>query len=329
MAIITKPHTFSPGAVILSTEHNSNFDTVYNDYNGGITNANISATASIAASKINLSSVAQTITLSAQPINFAKGADIISSSTVDIGSATGNFMDITGTTTITSFGTIQAGTFRILRFTGILILTHNASSLILPTSANITTANGDVAGFVSLGSGDWKCAWYQRGDGTPLVGGTPTPANALSGSVIQVVNTQTGAVATGTTVIPLDDTIPQNTEGNEYMTRAITPNNTSNNLKIDIVLFMSNSGSANHTAALFQDSTANALAVGQMVPATGNSLSCIKFTHFMSAGTTSSTTFKVRAGGHAAGTTTFNGTAGGRLFGGILESSITITEIKA
>ena len=34
----------------------------------------------------------------------------------------------------------------------------------------------------------------------------------------QIVATQTGAVATGTTTFPEDDTIPQNTEGDEYMT---------------------------------------------------------------------------------------------------------------
>lgn len=33
------------------------------------------------------------------------------------------------------------------------------------------------------------------------------------GAVLQVVNTHSGAVATGTTVIPNDDTLPQNTEG--------------------------------------------------------------------------------------------------------------------
>ena len=34
---------------------------------------------------------------------------------------------------------------------------------------------------------------------------------------LQIVNSQTGAVATGTTTIPFDDTIPQNTEGTEFL----------------------------------------------------------------------------------------------------------------
>ncbi len=49
-------------------------------------------------------------------------------------------------------------------------------------------------------------------------------------TVVQVVNTQDGAVATGTTVLPWDDTIPQNTEGDQYMSLSITPTNASNKL---------------------------------------------------------------------------------------------------
>lgn len=104
-------------------------------------------------------------------INEAQGANIASATTCDIGAATGNYVKVTGTTTITGFGTVQAGTRRIVEFTGALTLTHNASSLILPTAANITTVAGDVATMVSLGSGNWKCVSYQRNDGT-AVGGT-------------------------------------------------------------------------------------------------------------------------------------------------------------
>jgi hypothetical protein len=106
-------------------------------------------------------------------INEAKGVDIASATTTDIGAATGNFVDVIGTTTITGLGTIQAGTRRIVRFTGALLLTHNATSLILPTSANITTVAGDTATFESLGSGNWVCVSYQRKDGSSLLGLTP------------------------------------------------------------------------------------------------------------------------------------------------------------
>jgi microcystin-dependent protein len=55
MSTISKPYTFSAGATIVAAEHNSNFDTMYADHNGNITNANISGAAAIAYSKLALS----------------------------------------------------------------------------------------------------------------------------------------------------------------------------------------------------------------------------------------------------------------------------------
>lgn len=147
--------------------------------------------------------------------------------------------------------------------------------------------------------------------------------------VVQVVNIQTGVAATGSTIIPNDDSIPQKTEGDQYMILAITPTSATNKLRIDVVINLANSSTAAFmVAGLFQDSTANALAVMHSEKnSVANSNVTISFTHFMTAGTTSSTTFKVRAGG-GAGTTTFNGRSGSRLLGGRMASSITITEIK-
>lgn len=150
-----------------------------------------------------------------------------------------------------------------------------------------------------------------------------------AGAVVQVVNVLSNAVATGTTPIPYDDTVPQNTEGNQYMTLAVTPKSATNKLKIEVVFFGSHSATGDFlSAALFQDSTAGALAaVGERSDSAGGMV--LSFTHWMTAGTTSATTFKVRGGGHSASTTTFNGTGGARRFGGVAASSITITEIKA
>jgi len=107
------------------------------------------------------------ITFSAA-VNHAKGSDIASATSTDIGAATGNYVVVTGTTTITSFGTVVAGTQRIVRFSGALLLTHHATSLILPTAADITTATGDVANMVSEGSGNWRCTSYTRATGAAL-----------------------------------------------------------------------------------------------------------------------------------------------------------------
>lgn len=260
--------------------------------------------------------------------NGIKGSDIASASSIDLGAATGNFVDITGTITITALGTANAGISRKVRFTGALTLTHNATSLILPGGSNITTANGDTAEFVSLGSGNWKCTFYTKADGTSVVAYTPTVSNALAGSVVQVVNTITGAVATGSTTMPDDDTVPQSGEGTQFMTLAITPTNASNKLRIDVVFNFASNGSTQSILALFQDSTAGALAAASQYISQVDKGSQIVLTHYMAAGTTSATTFKVRAGDSAGGTITFNGVSAGRKFGGVMASSITITEIK-
>jgi hypothetical protein len=144
----------------------------------------------------------------------AKGADIASATTTDIGAATGEFVDVTGTTTITGLGTIAAGIKRTVRFTGALTLTHNATSLILPGSANITTANGDVAQFISLGSGNWKCSGYIRQNGV-MIGKTlsdqlnfaPTVSIASAATVNIGAAASNDLIITGTTTITAFDSI--------------------------------------------------------------------------------------------------------------------------
>jgi hypothetical protein len=91
-----------------------------------------------------------------------KGADIASAATCDLGAVPGLMHDITGSTTITGFGTVSAGIWKIIKFEGALTLTHNATSLILPGAANISTVIGDVAIMVSEGSGNWRCVSYLR-----------------------------------------------------------------------------------------------------------------------------------------------------------------------
>jgi hypothetical protein len=165
----------------LATEFNGNIENAnikssaaisYSKLNlsDAITNADIYSSAAIAASKLDLSPVAQQIAMSGANIDYAKGDDIASATTTDIASSTGNVVDVTGTTTITGLGTAQAGAIRFVQFDGALTLTHNATSLILPTAANITTAAGDCAMFQSEGSGNWRCLMYTRASGAALVG---------------------------------------------------------------------------------------------------------------------------------------------------------------
>ena len=112
--------------------------------------------------------IAATLTMSGAAINEAVRVDVASATTCDIGAAASNYVRITGTTTITGLGTIASGARRKVVFGGILTLTHNATSLILPTGANITTAAGDCVEFESEGSGNWRCTDYMRASGQPV-----------------------------------------------------------------------------------------------------------------------------------------------------------------
>lgn len=159
------------------------------------------------------------------------------------------------------------------------------------------------------------------GDGSGLTG---LPSG---GKVVQVQHYQSGSLVTGSNVIPFDNSIPQNTEGSQFMELAITPTSASNILQIDVVFSGTFSNNRTCVFALFQDSTSNAIAavVGRSI-SSGGMTTCLR--HQMVAGTTSETTFKLRAGPES--TTCFihmNGENGSSSLGGISASSITITEL--
>jgi hypothetical protein len=127
------------------------------------------------------------------PINDAPAVTLASSSTVNIGAAGSNTILISGSSTISAFDTIADGAERELYFQSTPILTHNGTSLILPSAVNITAAAGDIARFRSLGSGNWRCTLYLRASGTAIIGGitgftgaidTSSPNNSVNASII-------------------------------------------------------------------------------------------------------------------------------------------------
>ncbi|MDB5590639.1 DUF2793 domain-containing protein [Enterovirga sp.] len=138
-------------------------------------------------------------------VDFRAGStDIPSASTTDLGAVPTLKVRITGTVAITSFGS-GLHKLRLIRFAGALTLTHDATSLVLPGSANITTAAGDRALAASDGSGNWTVWGYWRADGTPLAvrnlrtadgnGNTAVGLNALVSLTSGTNNTATGVGA--------------------------------------------------------------------------------------------------------------------------------------
>mgnify|MGYP006266570115 CR=1 FL=1 len=209
----------------------------------------------------------------------------------------------------------------------------NANTSTTPTLA----VNGLTAGTIARPGGALVAGDIAANGSTvvqviALSSGTPTfhllNPQISSGKSLQFVSTETGAVATGTTTVPADDTIPQSTEGDQYMTLSITPKSATSTLIIRVTFNWSLSTLGNSAiVSLFQDSTANALASVAHTQYVAGAVNVTTFPHIMTSGTTSATTFKVRAGPVSAGTLTFNGQAGGRFFGGVYASSITIEEV--
>lgn len=103
---------------------------------------------------------------------FTTEGTIASASTTDLGSVASNIISVTGTATITALGSSAstANPLYFLRFTGAATLTHNATSLILPGAASITTAAGDTAVAKYEGSGNWRVVSYTKANGQAVSG---------------------------------------------------------------------------------------------------------------------------------------------------------------
>lgn len=152
----------------------------------------------------------------------------------------------------------------------------------------------------------------------------------LTGDVVQVGYASSAAMSTVTTTIPFDDTIPQNTEGTEFLTVTLTPAASTNNLHIEALVHVSGSLTSGYImAALFQDSGANAVCADGITYTGAGFINTLKISARIAAGTTSATTIRLRMGPGSASTVTLNGSSGARLFGGVYTSSLTVTEIKA
>lgn len=92
------------------------------------------------------------------PQLFGQQSDFASAAAVDLGLAQSHNVQITGSTTITSFGSSASAALPLyfIKFNGILTLTHDATALLIPGGGNYTTAAGDAMWVEYIGSGNWR-----------------------------------------------------------------------------------------------------------------------------------------------------------------------------
>lgn len=206
----------------------------------------------------------------------------------------------------------------------------SGKSTVAPSVGDVTGLGTGVATALAVNVGSAGAPVVNGGAlGTPS-GGTLTNCTGYptaAGSVVQVVEATPYTTYSNTAVtIPIDDTIPQNTEGAEWNTVTITPTSATNRLRIEATFdVIACAASTSMCIALFKDSVADALAAAVDLQA-GAWYSNMAITHEMAAGSTSAITFKVRAGSST--TTYVNGSNGGRLFGGVSAVRMRVTEIK-
>ena len=123
--------------------------------------------------------------------------------------------------------------------------------------------------------------------------------------VVQFAETHSSTPNASTTVMPIDDSVPQqSTEGSQFLSLAFTPVNASNNLLIHISGWGVTAGGYAMSIALYVDSTENALAAWS--PGLGSNNFSFCCTYFENAASTSARTYKAFHGPSSAGTTTIS-----------------------
>ncbi len=150
-------------------------------------------------------------------------------------------------------------------------------------------------------------------------------------NVVQTVYDEDGNLSTTTKRFNISTGIPTNIEGEEFLNATITPKLSNSTFKIDVVVNGRHPSDCKVAAALFQNTSANAIGGVASYIVTGGGMYNLKFTKFVNNTVgTNATSFAVRAGGDdaTAGTFSFNGDTGAVVFGGVEMSSLTITELK-
>jgi len=215
---------------------------------------------------------------------------------------------------------------------GTLAFTNITFNSVANLQNTLTLSNGAMNGFFTgAGVGTAGQVLTSNGSSSP-----PTWQAAGGGALVKQVRASTNTAGSTATAMPFDDTIPQIGEGAEILNVAITPANASNILLIEYNYYASMSapdGAAiNMTSALFQDATANAIYAQCDINRFSGDTSgaknwarSISGRFYMVAGTTSSTTFRLRAG-TSSGTYYWLSNVGSGLYSTADLATLTVTE---
>lgn len=160
---------------------------------------------------------------------------------------------------------------------------------------------------------------------------------AEPGSVVQTVWAQANAPVVVTGTIPFDNTIPQQTEGQQVLIASITPKSSTNVLLVEAVINVAEKDNVQAlTAALFRHTAPDAVAAVYEDPSPadsalggfGTTSRQMVLRTTVPAGSTAPTSFRIRIGGNN-GDVVLNGSPGSTnsALGGRVISHLSVTEL--
>ena len=151
---------------------------------------------------------------------------------------------------------------------------------------------------------------------------------AVPGMMIQEVYSETVTNTDLVPIIPIDDSIPQITEGTEILTATITPQFSNSIIRVRYDGDFSPLTAQWGVCALFKNAVAGAVRAYASYNLTAGGGIPLHLVYREVAGTTSPITYRVRIGPGGATTLRINGVATQRELGGVWANTLTVEEIK-
>jgi len=195
-------------------------------------------------------------------------------------------------------------------------LRDSAALSVIGRSANSTGVPADIVAGTS--------GHFLRRSGTALGFGAIVADDLPAGTVLNAKFYESTAEFVITGIVPLDNTIPQNGEGQQIILGTITPTKTTS--KIIGILSLNGDGTTTSVFAAFRDLVASAISSTWVQTISSSSL--VAFQFIDSPATTSLVTYTIRCGPGSAGTLYINRNNTGSLLGGSNKITLTLLEIN-
>lgn len=197
------------------------------------------------------------------------------------------------------------------------VLPGNGSATI-PIGSTAQRPGAPVNGMVRYNTDLNSIEAYENGAWTPL--------GVSAGQVLQVQQVSLSTKQNCTTIIPVDNTIPQITEGDQVLSLAFTPKSATSRLYFTFDTTAASAAAGySWTQALFVDAVTNALAATQ---GGSNTAFSATLTYSEISGSTTLRTYTIRIGPQLAGTIRVNGDVPDiQVYGGVASTSLVIMEV--